>query len=142
MRTKSSWKTVCSMILVNNSTKWICSQLFGCARAKLGPLGRGQLHHLIIYHWIITSLTCRYMDPLLTLYSLLCVTKWQKWGKIFKELAKKWGSFWNNIDVSVLFSHHLNWNLLAFLLELFHFDSECNSWKQIIKIRLLRISKF
>ena len=30
------WKTVNSMILANNNTKWVSSQLFGCATAKLG----------------------------------------------------------------------------------------------------------
>ena len=39
------------------------SQLFGCDRAKLGPLGKEHLHHLMFYHWIITSLTCRPHRP-------------------------------------------------------------------------------
>ena len=129
------------MILANNNRKWAASQLFGCARAKLGPLGRGHLHHLMFITELVLVWPVGHMDPLLTLYSLLCVTKWQEWGEIFEELAKEGGSFWNNVDVSVLFSNHLNWNLLVFLPELSHFDLERNSYKQIIKIRLLRISK-
>ena len=39
------WKTIYSMILANNNTKWVSSQLLGCGRAKLGTLGRGHLHH-------------------------------------------------------------------------------------------------
>ena len=46
------------------------------------------------------------------------------------------------INVSMLLSHPLNWNLLLFLPELSHFDLECNSYKQMVKTRLLRISKF
>ena len=42
-----SWKTVYSIILANNKTKWVSSQLFGCGRAKFGPLGRRHLHHLM-----------------------------------------------------------------------------------------------
>ena len=34
------------MILANNK-KRVSSQLFGCGRAKHGPLERGHLHHLI-----------------------------------------------------------------------------------------------
>ena len=106
-----SWKTVYSMILANNNTKWVSSQLFGCATESL-------------LLWRIG-----HMDPLLTLYSLFCVTKWQERGEIFEELAKEGESFWNNVDVSMLSSHHLNWSLLAFFPELSHFDLECNSYK-------------
>ena len=42
----------------------------------------------------------------------------------------------------MLFSPHLNWNLPVFLIELSHFDLEHNLYKYIIKIRLLRLSKF
>ena len=137
-----SWKTVYSMILANNNTKWVSSQLFGCARAKFGPLGRGHLRHLMFITESLLLWRIGHMDPLLTLYSLFCVTKWQERGEIFEELAKEGESFWNNVDVSMLSSHHLNWSLLAFFPELSHFYLECNSYKQIIKIRLLRISKF
>ena len=130
------------MILANNNTKWVSSQLFGCTRAKLGPLGRGHLHHLMLITELLLIWSVGHMDPLLTIWSLLCVIKWQEWGEIFEKLAKEGGSFWNNVDVSMLFSHHLNWNLIAFLPELSHFDLECNSHKEIVKIRLLRISKF
>ena len=53
-----SWKTVYSMNLANNNTKWVSSQLLS----------------LSVY------LPVGHMDPLLTLYSLLCVTKWQRNG--------------------------------------------------------------
>ena len=139
---KPSWKTVYSMILPNNNTKWVSSQLFGCTRAKLGPLGRGHLHHLVFIIELLPVLPVGHMDLLLIIYTLLCVIKWQEWGEIFEELAKEGGSFWNNVDVSMLFPHHLNWNLLTFLPELSHFGLDFHSYKQIVKIRLLRISKF
>ena len=60
----------------------------------------------------------------------------------FEELIKKGGPFWNDLDASMLFSQHLNWNLLVFLPELSHFDFEDNSYKQIIKISLVNLSKF
>ena len=41
-------------------------------------------------------------------------------------------SFWNNIDLSKLFSQHLNESLLAFLPGLFHFGLEHYSWKKKI----------
>ena len=75
-----SWKTLYSMILPNNNAKWVSSQLFGCGRANVTEI-------LLVYP------VC-YMDPLLTLYSLLCVTKWQRnRGEIFEELAKEGRSF-------------------------------------------------
>ena len=89
-----SWKTVYSMILANNNTKWVSSQLFGCGRAKLEPLGRGHLHHLMFITELLLVLPVGHMDPLLTLYSLLCVTKWQGNGvRFLKNLEKKDGHF-------------------------------------------------
>ena len=89
-----SWKTVYSMILANNNTKWVSSQLFGCGRAKLEPLGRGHLHHLVFITELLLVLSVGHMDPLLTLYSLLCVTKWQRNRvKFLKNLQKKDGHF-------------------------------------------------
>ena len=58
-----SRKTVYSMILANNNTKWVSSQLFGCGKVKLGSLGRGHLHPSNVYLWNITSLTCRSHGP-------------------------------------------------------------------------------
>ena len=88
-----SWKTVYSMILANNNTKWVSSQLFGCGRAKLGPLGRGHLHHLFVYHWII-SLTCRsHGRSVDSLLSIVCNKVTEEWGDIFEELAKEGRSF-------------------------------------------------
>ena len=57
-----SWKTVSSMILSNNNTKWVSSQLFGCDRIKLGSLGRGHLHHLIYITELLIVWTVGYMD--------------------------------------------------------------------------------
>ena len=84
-----SWKTVYSMILANNNTKWVSSQLFGCGRAKLGPLGRGHLHHLMFITELLLVWPVGHMNPLLIFYSLLYVTRWQKWGEIFEELSKE-----------------------------------------------------
>ena len=105
-----TWKTVYLMILANNNTK-LEGQTW--ATRKWIPLPPN------VYHWNITSLTCRShglsVDPLLPIV-FKKVT--EEWGEIFEELAKEGGSFWNNVDVSMLFSHHLNLNLLAFLPEL------------------------
>ena len=85
-----SWKTVYSMILANNNTKWVSSQLFGCGRAKLGPLGRGHLHHLMFITELLLVWPVAHIDPLLTPYSLLCVTKWQRNGvRFLKNLQKR-----------------------------------------------------
>ena len=83
-----SWKMAYSMILTYN-TKWVSSQLFGCGRAKLGPLGGGHLHHLMFITELLLVWYVGHMDPLLTLYSLLCVTKWQEWGEIFWRTCKQ-----------------------------------------------------
>ena len=72
----------------------------------------------------------------------MCDKVTEEWGEIFEEFAKMKGSFWINVDVSMLFSQHLNWNLLAFLPDVSHFDLENNSYKLIIKTRLLRSLKF
>ena len=44
----------------------------------------------------------------------------------------------------MLFSQDLTWNMLVlvFFRELSHFDMEHNSYNQIIKISLLKLSKF
>ena len=93
----------------------------------------------------------------LTTYQLECDTltyrvisntfyyMWQSYrgmAEIFEELTNEGRSFWNNVDVSMLLLQHLNWNLLVFLPKLSYFDLEHNSYKEIIKIRLLRLSKF
>ena len=57
-------------------------------------------------------------------YSLLCDKVTEKWGQIFEGLAKEGGPFWNKVDVSMFFSQHLNWKLLAFLPEFSRFDLE------------------
>ena len=91
---KLSWRTVYSMILANNNTKSVSSQLFGCGKAKLGPLARGHLHHLVFTSELLLVLPVGHMDPLLTLYSLLCVTKWQRNRvRFLKNLQKKEGHF-------------------------------------------------
>ena len=69
---KLIWKTVYSMILPNNNAKWVSSQLFGCTRAKLGPLGRGHLHHLVFITELLPVLPVGHRDPLLML-TLCCV---------------------------------------------------------------------
>ena len=89
-----TWKTVYSIILANNNTKWVSSQLFGCGRAKFGPLGRGHLHHLMLITELLLLWPAGHMDSLLTLYSLLCVTRWQRNGvKFLKKLRKRDGHF-------------------------------------------------
>ena len=85
-----SWKTACSMILANNNTKWVSSQLFGCGRTKFDPLGRGHFHHLVFITELIQVLPVGHMYPLLTLYSLFCGTKSQRNGwRFLKNFEKK-----------------------------------------------------
>ena len=45
-------------------------------------------------------------------------------GELFQELAKRGGSFWNNVDLSILSSPDLNWNLLSFLPAPSYFNLE------------------
>ena len=97
-----SWKTEYSIILARNNAKWVSTQLFGCGRAKCGPLGRGHLHHLM---FITTELLLvwpvAHMDPLLTLYSLFCVTRWQRNGvRFLKNVQKRDGRRLNVVFTS------------------------------------------
>ena len=59
------WKTAYSMILANN-TKWDSSQLFGWRKAKLGPLGRWHLHHLMFITELLLLWPVGHMDPNIT----------------------------------------------------------------------------
>ena len=130
------------MILSNNNIKWISSLLFGCGgRAKLGPLRRGNLHHLMfVYHWIIIGLTCRSHGPSVdSLFSIVWNKVTKEWGEIFEELAKEGRSIsWKRRCLNVVFTSS-ELNLLALLQKLPDFDLERNSYKQIIKIRLLKL---
>ena len=63
---RPSWKTVYSMILANNNTKWVSRQLFGFDSAKLGPLGRGHLHHLMFITELLLVSFIGHMDPNIT----------------------------------------------------------------------------
>ena len=49
--------------------------------------------------------------------SIVCDKVKKEWEEIFEELAKKGESFWNNVELSMLFSQYLNWKLPAFLPE-------------------------
>ena len=93
-----SSKTVYLMILAHINTKWVSSQLLGCGRDKFGPLGRRHRHldHLMfVYHWIITSLTCRSLKPSVgSLLSTVCNKVTEGWGEIFEELTKEGQSLW------------------------------------------------
>ena len=50
------------MILANN-TKRVSSRLFECGSAKLGPLGRGHLHHLMFITELLLVYPVGHMDP-------------------------------------------------------------------------------
>ena len=54
------------MILANNNTKLVSSQLFGCGRAKFGPLGRGNFHHLMFFTEVLLVLPVGHMKPNIT----------------------------------------------------------------------------
>ena len=71
----------------------------------------------------------------------MCNKVTEEWGKTFEEFEKEGGLFWNKADVSVLYSHHMNWNLLAFLPELSHFDLERNSYKTYNKNKIIKTFK-
>ena len=61
------------------------------------------------------------------------MTNWQRYEERFSKICESEGeSFWNNIDLSKLFSQHLNESLLAFLPGLFRFGLEHYSWKNKI----------
>ena len=75
-----------------------------------------------------------------TIY-IVCDKVTENWKEIFEELGNEEGLFWNNFNVSVLCSQHLNWNLLPFLPGLSHFDLEQNSCKKIVKTKSLRLSR-
>ena len=61
-----SWKTAYSIILANNNLKWVSSQLFGCGKANLGPLGRGHLHLMFITElllvWPVGHMVSKYLS--------------------------------------------------------------------------------
>ena len=61
-----SWKTVYSIILANNNTKWVPSQLFGCKRAKFSPIRRGHLHYLMFITELLLVWPVGHMDPNVT----------------------------------------------------------------------------
>ena len=84
-----SWKTVYSMILENNDIKRVSSQLFGCSGAKLGRLGRGHFHQLMLITELLLVWPVGHMDPLLILHFLLCVTNWQRNEVRFLNNLKK-----------------------------------------------------
>ena len=49
-----------------NNTKWVSSQVLRCDRAKLGPLGRRHLHHLIFITELLLVWALGHADPHLT----------------------------------------------------------------------------
>ena len=61
-----SWKTIYSMILTNNNTNGVSSQLFECGRAKLGPLGKRHLHHLLFITELLLVWPVGHRDPNIT----------------------------------------------------------------------------
>ena len=62
-RERLSWKTIYFMILTSNNTNGVSSQLFGCDRAKLGPLGRRNLQHQIFITELLLVWLVGYMKP-------------------------------------------------------------------------------
>ena len=53
------------MILTNNIANGVSNQLFGCCRAKLGPLGRRHIHLMFITELLVVS-PAGHMDPNIT----------------------------------------------------------------------------
>ena len=66
VRERLSWKKVYSIILANNNLKWVSSQLFGCGKANLGPLGRGHLQLMFITElllvWPVGHMVSKYLS--------------------------------------------------------------------------------
>ena len=60
-----SLKTPYSMTLANN-TKRVSSKLFGCSRAKLEPLRRGHLQHLMFITELLLVWPVGHIDPHIT----------------------------------------------------------------------------
>ena len=132
----------------------------------------GHFHHLIFVTELLLVSPVGHMDPHETEWSLnlakcpelvnyqlkcdaltyrvifntLYCMWWSDTG-ISEELVKEGWSFRNNADVSMLFSQHLNWNLLAVFPELSNFNFGHNSHTHThthtkkTKTRLLRLSK-
>ena len=50
------------MLLANNNTKRVSSQLFECGKATLGPLGREDLYHLMFIAELLLVLPIGHMD--------------------------------------------------------------------------------
>ena len=73
------WKTIYSMILTNNNTNGVPSQLFGCGRAKFGLLGRRHLHHLLFITELLLVWPVGHMDHNIT-----------DWTTNTKPSALKW----------------------------------------------------
>ena len=48
-----SWNLIYLMILTNNIANGVSSQLSGCCRAKLGPLGRRHIHLIFITELLV-----------------------------------------------------------------------------------------
>ena len=120
-----SWKTKYSMILTNNNTNRVSSQLFGYDRAKFRPLGRRHLHHLMFITELLLVWPVGHMDPNITdwatnpsqmpwncnlptwmwcyssepfiIFPVVCNRVTEEWRETLDELAKEGGSFWNNM---------------------------------------------
>ena len=129
-----NWKKTYAMILTNN-TNWFSSQLFACGKAKLGSLEIGHLYHLFIttlmsdlyatwtlrgslnlakcpgsLNWqpTVLNVTPEPTDTFV-IVSIICDKVAEEWGEVFQELGKRGRSFWNNVNLSMLLSQHLNW---------------------------------
>ena len=53
-------------MILSSTTKLVSSQLFGCSRAKLGPLGRGNLYHLLFIIELLVVWPIGHIDPYIT----------------------------------------------------------------------------
>ena len=58
-------------IILANNTNWVPRQLLGCGKAKLGPLRRRNLHHLMFITPLLLVLFLGHINPHIT----DCVTK-------------------------------------------------------------------
>ena len=159
-----SWKAACAMILANNKKWFLNNLFGCGKVNIEPLVRRNFRHPIFITAlllvWAVTdmdphltdwvtkpgkftgSLNCQPTNLNVTrqpaepfvILSSVCDKVTEGWWDVFQKLSKEEGTFWNYVDLSMLFSPYLDWNLLPFLPTISHFDVEHYSWKKITKV--------